>query len=305
MRLEVFTFAGRKRYMEILFPKLKKYRNHITFYRIFVATQNKEDIEYIEDFYESNKDWVGLVYHPSDKPFNKAYLWDIAYQYGKDEDTIYLKIDDDIVYLEESLFTDFIQFRKEHPEYLLVYPMIINNVIGSSYLQQNGLLKHPKQATLYSTWKSTYQRIKQIIINSRDKTISIGKIVADPEILCPNAWGDIDYCKNSHTTFIKDVINKDLDKYRKGVIVLEDRQPMSIQVISWHGKTMKEIQNKYGNVYADEPWLSIFAPTWCNMYNCIYSNSIVSHFSYYKQEEQGIHQCGLLEEYHKINRETL
>lgn len=305
MRLEVITYAGRKRYMEILFQYILKYRKYISLYRIFVATQNKEDIEYIENFYKNNSEWVSLVYHPTNIPFNKANLWDISYQYCLDEDTIYLKIDDDIVYLEESLFTDFIEFRKKHPEYLLIYPMIINNVIGSSYLQLNGLIEYPKQATLYSTWKSTYERIKQIIINSHNKIISIGKIVADPEILCPIAWGDIDYCKNAHKTFIQDIINKDLDKYRKGVIVLEDRQPMSIQVISWHGKTMKDVQERYGKVYADEPWLSIFAPTWCDMYNCIYSDSIVSHFSYYKQEEQGIHQCGILEEYNKIKMETL
>lgn len=301
MRLEVFTFAGRKRYMEILFPRIHKYRHHITLYRIFVATQNPEDIQYINDFYEANKEWVTLVYHPKDRPFNKAYLWDIAYEYGKREDTTYLKIDDDIVYLEEGLFTDFLQFRNDHPEYLLVYPMIINNVITSSYLQQNGLINHPRKATLFSSWKNTYQRIKQTILQHlRNHPISIGKIVAEPEILCPVAWGDIEYCKTAHQTFLNDIQNQDLDKYRKGVVVLEDRQPMSIQVISWHGETMKKVQEQCGAVYADEPWLSIFAPTWCNLYNCIYTNTLVSHFSYYKQEEQGIHLCGILEAYHEI-----
>lgn len=300
MRLEVITYAGRRRYMEILFQYILKYKKYITHYRIFVATQDKEDVECIENFYKNNSEWVSLIYHPTNIPFNKSNLWDIAYQYCLDEDTTYLRIDDDIVYLEESLFTDFIKFRNEHPEYLVVYPLIINNIISSSYLQSKGLIDYPKKAMIYSSWKKTYERIQPIILQASQEKVSIGRLVADSEILCPVAWGDIEYCKHVHSTFINDVINKNLDKYRLGKIVLEERQPMSIQVIAWHGKTMKEVQEKYGAVYGEEPWISIFAPTWCNMYNCIYSDSIVSHFSYYKQEEQGICQTGLLEQYKEI-----
>jgi len=130
--------------------------------------------------------------------------------------------------------------------------------------------------------------------------VSIGKLVADSDILCPVAWGDIEYCKNVHKTFINDVINNNLDKYRSGIITLEMRQPMSIQVCAWHGKTLKKVQDRCGLIYADEPWLSIFAPTWCDLYNCIYSDSIVSHFSYYKQESQGISDSGLLEKYKEL-----
>lgn len=35
-------------------------------------------------------------------------MWDYAYSICNDDDTIYLKLDDDIVYIEETLFTDFI-----------------------------------------------------------------------------------------------------------------------------------------------------------------------------------------------------
>ena len=36
--------------MEILFEYIKKYRNNIDEYHLYLATVNKEDIDYIEEF---------------------------------------------------------------------------------------------------------------------------------------------------------------------------------------------------------------------------------------------------------------
>ena len=55
MKTIVVTFAGRKMFMEILFPYIKKYEDQIDEYHIYAATKNQEDLDYIEKFSSENK----------------------------------------------------------------------------------------------------------------------------------------------------------------------------------------------------------------------------------------------------------
>lgn len=277
------TFAGRKRCMEILFPYITKYKHHIDEYYIYVATQNREDIQYIESFYEANKDFVKLIYHPPNSRFDKAHLWNIAYTQCKDPNTIYLKLDDDIVYIEESLFTDLIDYRIAHPEYLLVYPLIVNNVITSWYLQEWELLSYTTKTHIGDRWKQTLQRIYPFIKTNERKGFKIGDITRQEEVLCPVSWGNTDFCIHAHRTFLEDILKNDLQKYRGEPFELNYCYPMSIQCCAWFGKDMMELTTKYGEVYEDEPWLSVFAPIWSNRVNAVYRNTLVSHYSYYVQ----------------------
>lgn len=261
------TFAGRKRYLEILFPYIIKYKHHLQEYHIYVATQNKEDIDYIMQFYNKYPTFVKLFHHPQNIPFNRTNLWDMAYQ-NSTSNEVYLKIDDDIVYLEESLFTDFIQFRKDHPEYILILPWIINNVITTD-----------EPTPLKTTWPATYQRIRPLIKNNKHKIAHY--IPNQDEILCPLAWKDPAFAEKVHRTFLSSLPKQPSQE----VIPLNHCEPMSIQCCAWIGTDLKQLQDTYGNIYEDEPWLTIFAPTWSNRKNCIYKDSIVSHFSYYIQEQ--------------------
>ena len=50
MKLTVLTFGGRKKFLEILFSYIEKYEKYIDEYRIYVSTENQEDIDYMIDF---------------------------------------------------------------------------------------------------------------------------------------------------------------------------------------------------------------------------------------------------------------
>jgi hypothetical protein len=99
MRTIAVTFAGRKIFMEILFPYIKKYEKYIDEYHIYAATHKQEDIDYIEDFASKNN-FVKVF--RADERKDPTYLWDECYKNSQDADAVYIKLDDDIVFMYKA-----------------------------------------------------------------------------------------------------------------------------------------------------------------------------------------------------------
>ena len=140
MKLIVVTFGGRECSIKILFKYILKYKKYIDEYRIYIATTVQNDIDFMEKFAKNNSNFVKIIY-TYDENHNKILndrnkIWDNSYKNSMEEDCVYLKFDDDIVYIEENIFTDFIKYRLENPNPLLIYPIIINNIISSYNLQK-------------------------------------------------------------------------------------------------------------------------------------------------------------------------
>ena len=302
-KLVVVTFAGRKKYMEILFPYIERYKQHISEYHIYVATENEDDIKYMVDFYNKNQDFVKLIRLENYSSFNKALVWNLAYKNCQDDDTIYLKIDDDVVYIDENLFTKFIDFRKKS-DVPLVYPHIINNIISSPLLQKMGVLKLTTDWNhdymVIDTWKNTINRIENNIKGLQGKLPSdyvVTNLLSQNEILCPISWGDVNYSKECHLSFIEILKSKKVDSLYTENIILSNYDPMSIQCCSWIGKDLKKYTTDFGEVGSeDEPWMSVYLPLWLENPNVIFGKSVVSHFSSYNQENFLI-ESGILEKY--------
>ena len=75
---------------------------------------------------------------------DKNMIWDNAYKNCQKDDEVYIKFDDDIVFFEETLFTDFLKYRIDNPEIPLLYPTIINNAYFSWLLEKNNIYNHMK-----------------------------------------------------------------------------------------------------------------------------------------------------------------
>lgn len=297
MKVTLVTFAGRQETMEVLFAYVRAYKKHWDTYHIYVATHIESDIACIERFATAmNLEYgnvVRVMHCPDDLNKDKSYVWNRAYNECQDDDTVYLKLDDDIVFMEESLFTELIPFRIAHPEYLLVFPIIINNIMASWYLQEKGLLNCPEKTTIGYTWKSTYERIKHALV-PHDRSLQISQVTHQNEILCPVSWGSIDFCKDVHNTFLAECSSQNfhVDNW-----VLDNCEPMSIQCCAWIGTTLKSVISRYGDVFEDEPWLTIYAPTWTSMRNCMFGGAVVAHYAYYVQRERGINATDILHKY--------
>jgi hypothetical protein len=301
MKTIVVTFAGRKKFMEILFPYIKKYEHKIDEYHIYAATNNQEDLDYIEKFSSENEFVKVFRAEPGRDPI---YLWNECYKNSQDENSVYLKLDDDIVFIDDSLFTDFLEFRKDNPQYPIIYPMIVNNLYTSWILQEKMALQFSQKTNFNERWNSVNDRIINYL---KDNPIPDRLIHVIPEdfALCPIGWGNTEFAKSVHNKFLECLESNRMDIFKNTIdgtkgMILDNYPPVSINCCSWLGSSMKEYTAKYGDVWQDEIWLSVYLPILSGKPNYIYFDSVVSHFSYYKQMEGGILESNILSRYNKI-----
>lgn len=302
MKVILVSFLGRKEKMEILFNYLNKYETYFNEYHIYAFTHVEEDLKYIRDFRDKKK-YIKLF-----DDVQGRLGFESIYKYCLEEDAIYIKIDDDIVFFEEDFFKDFLNFRKNNKEYLLVYPLIINNSYIAWYLQEQKLIKMSKKSNIGIEWKEKINKIKDYIKTNNIENIKnkYGKMIGDIA-LAQLEWGDINYCKELHQNFIDMVKENKIKDLKFLKWELDNYYPVSINVVSWFGKTLKKVFQEIGEeniikqfLCGDELWFTLYAPIKTNMINCVYGGKIVSHFSYERQRKQGLEKTDLLKQYYDL-----
>lgn len=250
-KVVVVTPAGRKRYMEILLKYILKEKNIIDEYRIWVNTKKSSDIKYLESLEEEYKDFITL-----DKRFmtteecgdntNIHRFFDKCCEL----DTIYIRLDDDVVWLSNNFIKNLAEYRIKNKKPFLVYSTIINNSVCDSILQNMGYYK-------------SFDDFKY------DCTDSI-------------AFTESNVCEGKHREMLDiipgcDRIN-DLDTW-----VLRRYERVSINCISWLGETFAEFDGIVGR--DEEHWLSCAKPTEIKSPNVITGVSTCSHFAFGPQRE--------------------
>lgn len=139
-RVVTVTPAGRKRYLAILVPYLLRNRTHIAEHHWWVNTRDAADVEYLEELAAQYPTFFKLdrrTFYNVDQP--TVSIW----QYFRDcvdEDTIYVRLDDDICYVAPDAIHTLTAYRATHRDPFLVLGNIVNNAICSYYQQQTGLL---------------------------------------------------------------------------------------------------------------------------------------------------------------------
>lgn len=147
-KIKALVFAGRRDTMSILFPQIKS--DILDEVLIGVNTRNKEDIAFINDY--CKKDAKFKIIQIDDRKIGtaEAYYW--MFSTLTDEDTIYFKLDDDLIYFSENFFEKMVQFRLDHKEYLTIYPFVLNNPL-CNYLM-GGFDFANQSDYMYHSWKN-------------------------------------------------------------------------------------------------------------------------------------------------------
>ena len=113
------TAAGRRQYMKFLIPHILK-SDMIDRYDIWVNTMSKLDIAFFKEL-ENKYSKVNLVYQPDGK-INGIASINAFYKYCVDPKSIYLKLDDDIIWMDNNALCTLVDYRINNPEYFLVSP---------------------------------------------------------------------------------------------------------------------------------------------------------------------------------------
>jgi hypothetical protein len=204
---------------------------------------------------------------------NKRSWLEYYHHYTEDRypDSILIKCDDDIVFIDIHEFKQFIERRKQNPEYFLAFPSIINNGVCAHYQQQAHIIPY-----------------------------ELGYFPYDTE--CGFLWGDGKVCEKLHTYFIENynsVIEKTHNLPIK-VHKLGDR--ISINFFAILSKDF-HIFRQIGR--DDEKELSMKMPVKHKRNVYVDQSFIVSHLGFFKQRETGLDEPAILEKYAQLAKEYI
>lgn len=255
--------AGRQRYMELLVPQLLREEGWDEL-QIWVNTADPADRAYLESL-PARDPRIRLIELPAGVKPDGGPTIHHFYPHCIESGTVYIRLDDDVCYVEPGAIARIARFRIANPKAFVVFPIIINNAIVTHVLQVLGRITHPKY----------------IRAQCMERT----------------AWHNPDFAETLHRTFLRALEEGDLDRFRftSRPIALSR---MSINCISWLGEEFAKFDGRM-NTYDEEEWLSVVRPTQLGGYNLICGDAIVAHFSFYTQREH-LDQTDILNQYRRL-----
>jgi hypothetical protein len=298
--------VGRKESMKCLFNSMLKHKNIVDEYHLWVNTTVEEDINFINDFYEKNKDFVHLKYGCETLDPNQMGRADNVkrfYNYCVEPDTFYFKIDDDIIFIENGTFEKLIDYKIENPETFLTYPVIMNNYWCTHFLRYFDAIDVPECPICSDIWYKLFDQVKDSM-RTTDQTMSDNleepkprDFIPENHFFSPLYWKDPEFAyqilKETYNCIIENKLN-DLDIPN---IVL-NYEPVSIQFIMWAGEDFAKFNGDVKSV-GDEPWLSMFYPMKFDLKNSVVGNTRVVHYAYWPQRDY-LNTTDILSSYEKI-----
>jgi hypothetical protein len=305
-KIVAITPAGRRNCLEILYSYIAKNKHILDRWDLWVNTQNEEDLEYIKELAE-REEIINLIYptwpYERDYPnLSLAPFWSGAIE----EDTIYIRFDDDVVFIEDQTIENLIGFRIENRNHLFVYPFIINNPFHSKNLQSRGIVDHQhgairtnKEFSLFglgdpvSFYSSRFARdLHESFIESYYKKEHF-KFMCDEKIIWETGETVYEYGTNKTKEYLSD-----------------GGPQVSINCICWFGEDMKKItpiNNCYfegdaiqSELTDEEAYLTIVKTRDLNMPSCTAPNTLIVHFLFGPQRKQD-EMLDILEKYKRIS----
>jgi hypothetical protein len=145
-RVIAWTPYGRARTYSILFQYLRRdfeegLLDEVWLYMNTDPVGQEDDIAYAHQLADKHLTWVKLKHRPEGVHLGhlpKQRYTGLAYREMTDPDTIYLRFDDDVVYVHEAAVENLVRARIEMPAPTAVFPIIINNALCSHFLQLCG-----------------------------------------------------------------------------------------------------------------------------------------------------------------------
>jgi len=258
--------AGRRKTLALLIPQILELRSFVEEYRLWVNTYVKEDVDYMIEISNKYPDFIKLEYLPPGVNVEGQYSLHHFFKNCIDPNTVYVRIDDDVVLLDTlDSFKNFVEFRKNNPQYFLVFANILNNCITTNLTQTAGRI--PK-------------------INNQ---------IAEYNAFGGNCWNDANFAESLHRHILD---NLPVSNFRTGANTeVVNYERVSINCISWLGEEFAKFNGIVGR--EEEQWLSSDKPKEISMPCCIYGDFVCVHYSFYTQK-QHLDSTNILESYYKI-----
>lgn len=241
-KIVVNTAVGRRRYLKYLLPQVLA-SEIVDRYDLWVNTLNKVDIAFFEAMADKFPK-LNLIWQPKGE-IRGIYSMADFYPFCQEDDTIYIKLDDDIVWIAPNFFEEICRFRIDNPHYFLVSPLVINNGISTFILQNQGFLKFRQYFNCQGYNMRFYngylaEQLHNWFIDNYLSTSKYFKL----------------YCGSRRIAM----------------------QRFAINAVAWFGKEFNKFEGKV--IGDDEEFLTVTYPAKNDLICCFDCNTIVSHFSF-------------------------
>lgn len=268
-RIVLYTFAGRRRYLEMLVHYSLRCRPFVDKHYLCVHTTDKNDIRYIQELCQVYPDYFSMV----DIDYRDGFHFHLFYKYFGDPDTFYVKLDDDVCWMENGAIETLVRYKAAHPEILVAFSNTVNNGICSHLHQRMGLVNSPVTIEYdghFVTYATEPHRIR--------------------------------YVKDVHESFLKSLSDGTTDRYKSFTqwLLNEVCIRVSINCICMTGLdtgAMLETMLKSAN---DEGDISEVLPKKLGRINAICGKSLIAHFAFCKQREYLETQTDILNRYRAL-----
>lgn len=241
MKLVVVTPAGRRRYLEVLAQYVLPVVDR---WDLWVNTLDGADLQWMREL-ASRFPKVRLVEVPDEYPQFHNFRIHKFFPHATDSDTVYIRLDDDIVYVEKGALERIKEYRISNPAPFLVYGNVLNSGLTSHLHQRAGRLS--------KSWG-----------------------VAKYDCMCEVGWKNPEFVTDLHRKFLAD---PDPKKWHLQNWDLFHYERHSINCISWLGS---DCANWVPRMDADEEvWLSVAAPTQFSRPNVALGDATVIHYSFH------------------------
>lgn len=261
-KVVVVTPAGRRQYLKLL-SKYILPNSIVDEWHLWLNTKDPYDKHYIQSL---NNPKIRVI----QKPGTNGH-WNSIHKFFVDcieDNTVYIRIDDDVVWMEYYALQKLVEFRIKNPEYFLVYGNIVNNSVCDHIHQ-----KYQEAITINEFlgfgWSDHYG------------------------VICPNV------AIKKHMNLLQRIHDNTYDKYyfpNHWTMPFDAR--FSINVISWLGEEFAAFQGKVGP--DEEQWLSVTKPTQLNKINIICGTTLFSHYAFNIQQYR-LSQTNILQLYDNLS----
>ena len=254
--------AGRRRYLRVLLPYLLE-DPRVDAIHLWENTNDPADQAFIRMAAEQLPKVTRVA--PPQIPPDGIYSIYQFFRTTVDPDTLYIRFDDDVVFVEEDFFRPFLDFRLDHPEPLLTFPFVVNNSVCTYLLELLG--------------------------NS-----PLDELPISPWCMDPVGWGRYEVAEALHRVLLLCVQDGFLDRFRIPNRTLSMCR-FSINCFAWFGRRFASFDGEVA--VQEELDLSVDLPMKLDTHNAIFGERLVSHFAFAPQRER-LDRLGLLSRYTEV-----
>lgn len=275
-KVVTWTPYGRAETVSILVKYMK--RDHdaglLDEYHLYMNTDEDQDVDraYAQRLADQF-DWIKLKARPEGEEvlYPKQLNTGRYYRYAIEPNTVYVRFDDDIVYVHERALERLVKAKLASPS-LVCFPIIWHNAICSYYLQTMG--KIPREFG----------------------------VVQSPYCMDPVGWGDGVFAEKIHNLLLGHIEAGTVDRlFLHHDIQLPVGLQFSVSCFAAHSDIYREL-NPPGHLdfHEEESWHTVQRPTQKGLPNTITGNALVAHLSFYPHSYHIRNETDILDRYRDL-----